>query len=191
VDGHAANIDGMTTLSPAKWRILTSLRRGHPDNARRVCNEQQADPAALMELQDIDLIEASIGAIETRLGDVKPTGLAHVAIALTAKGRHTVESDPQIRVVRWLIQGSNHAAAMQYLRRQADADDSTLRAMEDAGLIIADMADGTALIPLASFRKIPNGLFIRLTRKGRRYWALPSTESFPGLDVAAEYGSSD
>lgn len=185
----------MTRLHPAEWRLITALY--HPDrddrtaNAIRLCDDQQATREHLTNLEARDFIRVTVAGLDVALDDIAGgnRGLTAVTVRLTRKGHTKVRTDPLSRVVGALVKVSLRASVL-YLRKYANVDDGVLRELETAGIITAYVADSAGAVSLSTFRRIPPGVFIRLTRKGCRYWALPSSASSPGRQPHAAAGAA-
>lgn len=164
------------TLRPAShWRVLLRLfnlgfgRTGVITRAGRLMHEQDATWENLCDLWRSGLITSEFASTQqpVDLPDVNPDSSALVAIAvrLTSAGKNLLVGNRPSNVIAILAQNRppHPTCKVKNVRTSARCDDFTLIAMDDRGLISGD-------ISLASFKRIPDDLMLRITPKGRRYW---------------------
>jgi hypothetical protein len=166
----------MTNMSPAKWRVLNRLfflgfsgaadARGR--RAGQIMRDQDVSLETLRHLEADVLIVAHIGDLPIDLVDLDPRGgliWGNVILRLTSAGNRKVTDTPANNVISMLAQAPRHTAKARNLRVEGEVDDETLKAMEQEGLI-----EGGLHLPVEGFRRIPDGLLIKLTRKGQQYF---------------------
>ncbi len=169
----------VTTLRPRHWRALNHLHSTRSDplapHAQELMSEQSVSLDDLVALERAGYLDAAIADTPLELTNVKDQKLlGQVELHLTKAGSKVVTGTPSNRVVVALVWVARRAA-VRYVRARAAVRDDTLKQMEAAGLITADFAAGSQPVHLEQLRRIPDQVFLTLTRKGRSYYPVPSS----------------
>lgn len=164
-----------TTLSPLsrpQWRLLNHLENDRQHgrdqiNAWKMLAVEDGTHDDLKHLQEAEHIEAFLDDVAVVVADViGRRGSLGIEVRLTAKGRRTVTGTPWMRVLRTLADTRSGSRTVQQIKTNADADDDLLKEMDRRGLISVTFADE---LPLGELQRLPDGLLLRITDRGREY----------------------
>jgi hypothetical protein len=160
----------VSPLSRTQWRLLnhldTAWRHGPARvNAHIMLAVEDGTHSDLEEMQDAGHIEAFLADTPVVVADVVGRfGSLGMEVKLTARGRKTVTGTPWMRVLRFIRQGGE-GCTVKRVRTEADVDDDLLKQMDNKQLIESRIDS----LPMSNFRRLPDGLLLRLTDRGREY----------------------